>query len=576
MTARAPLAPALALALALLPAAATAQQDERLPDLTPQEFEIRGELQVSLPDLQRQPLRGFAPPPRTFVVPADRRAFVAPYGQDPDALPAYAIPTPPPPSIVRAQPRSGQVDLLAGRYLARRGRLTLNTRTVGLDVRYTGFSDFTASPDAAPATPGEPPTATLGADDLTARLTFTGGDAVRFQWGLDGELHRYDLLSAYFRENGQADPTRNLRALGTTLELEGVGTATVPFRAAVRLEHATLRDGLNNDGAPVVDPIFETPTLEQRELRVAAEGAATLGALAFDAAGALARLGEDALFSSYASAAAGGHLALPLGPARLELGARALAFATSEANGDARGVQLGPVVDLDAPIARGFRFFAFNRPAVHDRSVASLARTNPYAAADALVLPDVLVLDAEAGVEVQLGTVRLRAFGGYRYAPTHLYFTREMASLPPWDGAPGLYRARYDRVAMPRGGADLTVHAPGGVSLAASAEVRQPRLPGADRAVPFLAPVVGRASVAVPFADARGLVQATLEAEGPRPTLLGADAPAWADASVEAHYRFAGRFGALVRADHLAGRAERWPGFPRPPLTITAGVRAGW
>src|SRR5690606_41605007 len=84
-----------ALLLALAPLAATAQpDDERLPDLTPSVFEIQGELEIDLPQLERQPLSGFGPPPRTYVVPAQR----------PPATPPYSPPLVRPPTLPLAPP----------------------------------------------------------------------------------------------------------------------------------------------------------------------------------------------------------------------------------------------------------------------------------------------------------------------------------------------------------------------------------------------------------------------------------------------------------------------------------------
>ena len=71
------------LAVALLtPAALSQPEPQRLPDLTPRVFTIEGVVEAALPQIERQPLTGFGPPPRTYVVPADRRAHVGPYGPD--------------------------------------------------------------------------------------------------------------------------------------------------------------------------------------------------------------------------------------------------------------------------------------------------------------------------------------------------------------------------------------------------------------------------------------------------------------------------------------------------------------
>ncbi|MEX1055354.1 MAG: hypothetical protein WED81_04960, partial [Rhodothermales bacterium] len=52
--------------LAIAPAYVRGQDDPNrpvLPDIAPRVVEIRGQLEISLPSLQRQPLMGFNPPP---------------------------------------------------------------------------------------------------------------------------------------------------------------------------------------------------------------------------------------------------------------------------------------------------------------------------------------------------------------------------------------------------------------------------------------------------------------------------------------------------------------------------------
>ena len=53
-----------------------------LPNLAPREVEIRGQLVIQFPALERQPLIGFNPPPRIPTIPADRRPLVEEYKQN--------------------------------------------------------------------------------------------------------------------------------------------------------------------------------------------------------------------------------------------------------------------------------------------------------------------------------------------------------------------------------------------------------------------------------------------------------------------------------------------------------------
>ncbi|MDX1419312.1 MAG: hypothetical protein R3181_05045, partial [Rubricoccaceae bacterium] len=110
--------------LLLAPLAAAAQpDDERLPDLTPSVFEIQGELEIDLPQLERQPLSGFGPPPRTYVVPAERPPATRPYGPPFDGLPALALAPPPDPRADLPAGQSLRAEAGAGLGGARYARL---------------------------------------------------------------------------------------------------------------------------------------------------------------------------------------------------------------------------------------------------------------------------------------------------------------------------------------------------------------------------------------------------------------------------------------------------------------------
>ena len=81
---------------------AWAQQDSTqtlLPDISPREVEIRGELQIAFPSLIRQPLIGFNPPPRVPELPAGRRPFIEDYKLASADLPNTPLGQPDPPEV---------------------------------------------------------------------------------------------------------------------------------------------------------------------------------------------------------------------------------------------------------------------------------------------------------------------------------------------------------------------------------------------------------------------------------------------------------------------------------------------
>ena len=545
----------LAISLLFFPLAAAAQSDpERLPDLTPRAFEIRGDLQISLPNLERQPLRGFAPPPRTYVVPGDRRTYVAPYGQRLDGLPADPLAQPDPPEVATLAPLTGRIDAGFGRTLSRLGRFTLNAGGLGVDFNYAGYSGFE---------PFDDDDLDASSDVFDGHVAYTSPGPTRFGFALDGDYQRYTLVGADgLATADDAVPDRTGRTIG--------GSASVTSEAAGRASYDVEARFASTEIALSED----ADELEQTEVRFEADGHAALSRLRLDAAGAVAGLGDEGLGESLTTYSAGGALRLDLRRGRLDVGARLLGYGASDLNGGGSSVNVGPVVDLDVPVSTTTRLFARNDPHADRRGLAGLFRENPYAVPEPFVAPDLHVADAEAGIEVQGRAVRFTAFGLARYSPVFLYFERDGSVTSP---TAGLYDARYDQAVVFGGGGALTLYAPNGFRATAEAEVRAGSLRDGDRDIPDCAPVVGRLSLAMPFVEGRGLVQVTGTAESTRPTETeGEDAPAWARLDAEAHYLFAAGFGVLLRAERLAGRAEQWPGFPRPSATVLAGLRLQW
>ncbi len=544
--------------LYLLAPLATAQTEpERLPDLTPRAFEIRGDLQISLPDLERQPLRGFAPPPRTYVVPADRRAFVAPYRQRLDDLPADPLAAPPPPQIATRTPVTGRLDAGVGRYFSRLGRFTVGREGVGVDARYSGFSSF--QPFS-----GDSDAAGLGnldavSDVFSGRVAYRSAGPVRVGVGLDGGYQRYTLVGA-FPSLASTRSLRTGRVLGGEVALGGAAFDVRARFASTRYQTdrpATLLS--SGDG------------FDLDETRLSTDGTVQIGSVRLDAAGALAGLEAEGLGESLESYRVGGSLRVDLGRSELDVGARVLGYGASEANGGGSSTTVGPVVRFETPLSPTARLSLRTAPRASGGSLADLFLANPFAVPQPIVAPDLHVLDGEIGLELQRRSVRVSVYSGLRLSPVLRYFER---TAEP--SAAGLYEARYDGATVVRGGAAATLYAASGVRATAGAEVRSGTLDGGG-GIPYFAPLTGQLSLAVPFAAGRGLLQVTASAEASRPTeTAGRNADAWATLDAEAQYGFASGIGLWLRAERLAGRAEQWPGFPRPPATVLAGLRVRW
>lgn len=531
-----PLAALVAGAAALAPSAHAqtddAPRDTQLPSLTPRVFESRGTVRVSLPDIQRQPLSGFGPPPRRYVVPAEREPVTQPFAPDLEALPALALAPPPEPTVDLDPGHRLRVEGGAGTQIARYGRVDLSTAGVGgaffVDADYDGLSG--AGDDR------------VHFDEVAVRA---GGQSFA-----PGRLRieGHALFDSYTTPGSIDFARRTRRAFGAEAGAEGFGP--VPYAVEVRFEQARLAR------ADDLEP-------ETTEGRVDAEARLGLAGdrLRLDLAGGVSGAGGFGTDVQYA--AAGASLALTRSDgARLVVGLRGLAYDASSLAGGGDSQTLGPVVDLRLPFGASAEIFAENSPRLAVRSLVGLTDVNPYVAPGAVLAPDVLPVDARAGLEVRRGGARARAYATGLYAPTFLVFERT---------GQGDYAEAFVSARSVGAGADLAVLTDA-FSASAGVEVRY----GQDsdgRDLPYYAPILGRAGVQVPFARGRGRVGLAAYAEGPRPDGGAGDAPAFGLVSLDARYDLTDPLALVLRGERLVGEVERWPGFPEAPYAVMLGLR---
>ena len=255
---------------------------------------------------------------------------------------------------------------------------------------------------------------------------------------------------------------------------------------------------------------------------------------------------------------------------RLVVGARGLAYKSTEAAGGGDAQQIGPVVDVQLPLGV-LRVFGTNDPHLAIRSVTSLSHENPYVTGPLSLAPDVYPIDAKGGVELRAGGLRARGFATLAYAPTFLVFEQVDS---------GLYAQNVLRARSIGLGGDATFIFSSGITLSASAELRNGRTTDEDGTVqgeiPFYAPALGRAGISVPFS--RGRVGLAAYGEAARATTQSAQtlAPAWGRLELDARYDISGPFSAVLRGQRLLGTHERWPGFREPGVAVEAGIRLSW
>ena len=560
-----------------------------LPDIAPREIEIRGQLEIAFPSLERQPLIGFNPPPRVRELPPDEGPYVEEYKQESADLPPSPLQRPEAPPITElttGEPMGGVIEASGGRYYARLVRARIAVPATGrtafhADLDYGGSDGYLVPDDDAVLDDADVRTP-YDALEAALRVTTTQ-DGLRAGGALDGFANRYTLYGAV-GGSGAAQPDRRGGGLGGTAWVEGESETFTDLALRVRYGAAGYETDVR-DGDDADYRRFERRLDASTRVGVLAAG----GELVADASFAGAGLDQDGLLGDAVQVFSGGagYRFVARGRLNLQLGARFLAFNSNQprSNNDIRGsVQnvsgsyVVPDVRLDLYPSSALRLYAESRPGADLAGLAGLYEENPYLVDEPLVFPSVRQFDAEGGAELFAGPLQLKLHAGYERYPSFLFFEHADGAF----GLPyrrGLHTANYAEATVIHGGGDVSVALPAGFSALLGVSVREGSLGDGGGEIPYFAPLTGEAALSYAFAGRRGLLQLTGHYEGKRYVSRALDRRVgdYVDLDLSASYDLARNVGLVARLDNLAfDGLERWEGYPQPPLVMTAGLRVMW
>lgn len=574
---------ALVLGLCLSPHVGHTQQpdtsQQQLPEIAPQEFEIRGELKLSFPSLERQPLRGFASPPSVPTVPADRTPYAAPYKQAledlPESLPA---PKTTPQSVQQPdEAQRGFVEAGGGRYASRfaAGRYAFDvssnqTLSVHADYRGTeGFSPFDGA--SGLDTPSDAVEGGLQFDSrhdgFSVRAAAHGRAQEYTLYGRPGIASAGDP-EALARTGADGGARAQLRTHGSIQSRVGLGYTRTSYDTELSPPASssnTFSEGrLTLDGRVSV-PIGDADTYAELGLvRSSYSSDVPNSASGYSVdGGAGARVWEQRAFS-------------------IQAGVRVLSYSvprdptTSDATAD--GTYILPSVRAELELGPGVTAFAENAPTLRSTGLDELYATNPYAQHAPSVRPTVFTTNSEAGLSASLGPVRLQANAGFRYAPSYRFFEIPATSPKP-PTSPKSLRVEYGSARILRGGAEVALQGVQHVETTLSVSLRDGTLVGPDEPIPHFSPVVADAMFSVSFLNEKALLQTTGSVESARPVEVGTDREVdpYVSFDLEGSYRVTSLLDALLRIENLSPNAPtRWARYPQPPTAVQAGLRIHW
>ena len=578
----------------------TAADSLLLPELSSREVEILGELEIAFPQMRRQALTGFNPPPRIYQVPRDRQPYVGSYKQQARDLPQSTLlaPQPPPVSfLLDGEPARGELVVGLGTMLSRdvagRVRHGLGERAgVYAALTYFGLSDFTPFPNDTPDLEA-PVESFRGRAGLT-----TGQDGFNAGIELDGAASSRRIYGARLNPSAPAaaslepHPDRTGAGLGLSAWIENASGADTRFELSGRYGGSRYELDALTDGG-------EDPRLRRAEKRL--DAAALLGrrfgagdvSVAGDVtAGALDA--DPPFGSDYLSYTGRAGIRLRLGDqADLRLAGVVLGYESSARNlgrnPEAALVSkayIAPLAELNVYPSPGLHAYVRTLPSLETNGLADVMDVNPYSVPEPYLQPTLATVDAEAGGVYFAGPVRVGLSAGYRRAPSYLYFepVGGPRSVPYTEG---FFRAAYELAEIVHVGGDVAVSLPNRLSTALRLRWREGQLTDLDeQPIPFFAPFLAELHLSWRFAGRRGLVQATggyesvydnvyaaRVGETDRPEELGG----FLDIDLEGMYFFQEHIGVYVRVDNLGGDGyARWSGYPEPTWVTRGGLRLRW
>lgn len=567
-----------------LPSRAIGQEQEgaeedstQLPEIAPREIEIRGQLQIAFPRLDRQPLDGFSSDPPLPSVPESHRPYAETYKQElqdlPESLPELETTTQ---SLEGAEtsPARGFLETGTGRYFSRfaEGRLSVplsSSETFTVHGDYSGTEGFTAFDSPSIKTPS---------DEALASLSFESRrEILLFDASLTGSAQQYNLYGATPAPGTQVQiaPDREAHSLGGSFRLRTRGPLEASLQGAYDYtQYATH---------------FLAP--DQGDADVFAESRFDVqGAMSIPLGSLSPRLDGDVAHARYDGDVPGGtalHLdvggAVPLldtDPFFVRAGARFLSFEapadpTLQSSPPAEATFVVPSVRVQWAPTRSTTLHLQNTPLLRNSSLETFYSENPYAEHAPSLRPTLETTNAEAGLTFSKGVFRISTTAGYRYAPSFQYFE------PGGDARyrNGIFQASYESARIIHGGARLVLEGSDNFHTSWSVSIRDGELVESGSVIPNFSALTADAMVSYSFSNDQGLLQLNGRYErGRYPTTARQNAldPYFA-VDLEGSYSVTSTFDVVAHAKNLSVSSPiLWARYPRPPAMLSAGVRIHW
>ena len=568
---------------ALTWAAVTGLQAQTLPDIKPNEVEIRTARPIELPDLKRPPITQLVVPPRPYLPPDTRMPLIVPVKQRPTELAHSGLTDLQADSrfsLTSASPRDLMVKASLGRFWSRELEAVLNVPVLKngdllANLKYDGASGY--QPFAAKPTLKAP----YNRFDAAAALLRTVGKSTASA-GLEGFFAENKLFGADTAHVVGPDilpqPTRSGLGFGLNAGLYGNENAALPYQ--VKLRYTATR---------YVTDLFavlpETYKRIENALDLSAGSNYTMSKATFFAHGRamLAALDNDALGANRLLVVDGGVESFVTEKICVRLGLMYAGMTASKentGNASSSGRYISPILKGEYYPNKRVKIYLANMPSVTPRSLDGVLQLNPYLIDAPAVMPDVQTVNLEGGASFQREPYRYTVKAGFVHSPNFLYFTKTDQNR--YAGyVRGVFQPNYHPADYFFVGAEGAVNLFSSIWANASVTLRDGRLVGQngqpDTTIPYFAALLGNGSVSYRFLQDKARLQAGFQAESRRytdPQKTKSLLP-FVDLHLEGSYEIAKQYAIFAQAKHAAASPlEHWEGYPEARFILMAGFKS--
>lgn len=572
----------IVVAFFLLTPTAWAQENVVLPDLAPRVVEITGDLTISFPSLDRQPLVGFNPPPRVPEIPSSVQPYTETYKQSKDDLPPSPLRPPEAPVMSASSNRSpvqGMAEIGVGRYFERYLRANFSTpidentalHLAGQYEATDGHEPFSSTPDIESNHKYEFISAAIR---RSGNLLQFGGQA-----GLSRRAYSLFGVVPVAVSPSLLDPSRKMNGWDLSGWVETLPGSEFSARLSVLARNTNVKTKLFN-------PAFEDDsTVKRSEDHLLVEG--NLGVpiqdrrLTIDAHLSFQGLNTDGFPGrTIPSGSAAGSVQFESGEQlTIDAGLRIIGF---DALGQAANaadrtlIYLSPDFTFDYELSPGTVLSFSNSPEISRYTTRDIYFLNPYVEDRPAVQPVLMPIHFNSSIKWSSELFQARAGFGWKDFKNYRFV--ENAAVPVNGFGEGYLVVNYDEASVFYVDGLVGATLAPGIQATLELAYRKGRLDEMDAAIPYFSPVTSSATILANLLSDRLQLKMIARGESTRFTdrLETSEVSSLLLFDIEGVYFVTPQAGIVAGVRDLGNSAEYWENYSSETSVFYAGARWRW